>query len=117
MPRGRSKSPSRGRSKSPGRDSSKSPGKRGKNGKKKKLSKKARKALKAAKKERKLRRQAQAAQNILNEKELRDAAASGDVRRVEEALALFGEHDDPAGDVDSHDALVLLACFRTLLES
>ena len=62
-----------------------SPGKKGKKGKKKKLSKKAKKALKAAKKERKLRRQAQAAQNILNEKELRDAASSGDVRRAQEA--------------------------------
>lgn len=86
-----------------------SPGKKGKKGKKKKLSKKAKKALKAAKKERKLRRQAQAAQNILNEKELRDAASSGDVRRAQEAVALFGEHDDPPGDVDSPDAFGMTA--------
>lgn len=106
MPRGRSKSPGRDRSKS-GR--SKSPGKKGKKGTKKKLSKNAKKALKAAKKELKLRRQAQAAQNVLHEKELRDAAASGDVRRVQEAVAQFGEHDDPMGDVDSPDAFGMTA--------
>ena len=104
MPR----SPSRSRSPAKSRSNSPSKKKSGKK-KKKKLSKAARKALKEAKKERKLRREAQAALNVLSEKELRDAAAAGDVRRVEEALAKFGQQDDPPGDVDNPDGFGMTA--------
>jgi ankyrin repeat protein len=69
----------------------------------KKLSKAAKAAKKAAKKLKKEQIKQQKELNLINEKELRDAAASGDIERTIQALANFKEFEDPPGNVDMPD--------------
>ena len=106
-PRARSPSPKRG-----GDDGGK---KRKKKSKGKKLSKAAKKAKKLAAKLKKQQRIEQKALNLVQEKELRDAAATGDVERTVEALCKFGEFDDPPGNVDEPDSFGMSAMLHAAM--
>jgi ankyrin repeat protein len=90
------------------------PKRRGKK-KGKKLSKAAKKAAKAAKKLKKQLIREQQELNLLQEKELRDSAATGDVDRTVEALAKFKEFDDPPGIVDNPDSFGMSAMLHAAM--
>jgi hypothetical protein len=81
----------------------------------KKLSKAAKKALKAAKKLKKQLIQEQQDRNLIQEKELRDGAASGDVARTIEAISKFGEFDEPPGNVDTPDSFGMSAMLHAAM--
>ena len=84
-------------------------GKKKRKKKGKKLSKAAKAALKLAKKLKKENLLRQLEQNLQNEKELRDASATGDIERTVQALQLFLEFEDPPGNVDMPDSFGMSA--------
>ena len=112
----RSVSPTGGRGRGRGRDQTEGKGRGAAKGSRKKggkkMSKKEKKRLRA---ERKQRIKEQKALNLTNEKELRDAAAAGDVVRVATALAAFGQLDVPPGDVNQFDNFGMTALLSASL--